>query len=100
MNREYEFESFDPLALARELDIHLPDTAFRLSVKTDWARRLAHDYHHAARVKRAALEIGLRAIWSFASDARSDPSLRAKAKGNIEAIRIALEDLETPLTGS
>ncbi len=49
---------------------------------------------------RLALESGLQEIWSFASDARSDPSLRAKAKGNIEAIRIALQDLEIPITGS
>jgi len=43
---------------------------------------------------RLALEAGLREIWAFAADARADPSTRAKAKGNMEAIRVALAELE------
>jgi hypothetical protein len=42
---------------------------------------------------RAALEAGLREIWSFAQDARTDPALRAKARGNIGAIQEALAEL-------
>jgi len=42
---------------------------------------------------RAALEAGLIEIWSFALDAQTDPAMRAKARGNIEAIQAALSDL-------
>ena len=48
---------------------------------------------------RLALEAGLSEIWSFATDARSDPSLRAKARGNIEAIQMALTDLDEGTPG-
>ena len=47
----------------------------------------------AAEPVKAALEAGLREIWQFAQDARTDPSLRAKARGNIEAIQVALTEL-------
>ena len=45
---------------------------------------------------RLALEAGLREIWSFATDRVSDPSLRAKAKGNIESLQVALAELREP----
>jgi hypothetical protein len=42
---------------------------------------------------RAALESGLKEIWMFANDARSDRALRAKARGSIDAIQEALAEL-------
>ena len=42
---------------------------------------------------RVALEAGLKEIWAFAQDSGSDRALRAKARGNIEAIQEALADL-------
>ncbi len=56
----------------------------------------------AAEPVRIALQEGLKEVWSFTQDVRTDPSLRAKAKGNIQAIQVALEELasEPPIDGS
>jgi hypothetical protein len=45
---------------------------------------------------RLALESGLREVFLFAQDHRTDPALRAQAKGNIDAIQETLAELESP----
>ncbi len=59
MSREYLVQQVDPLKLARALNIPLSDVAVRLGVTSDWTRRLARDYRHAGRVRRAVLELAL-----------------------------------------
>ncbi len=59
MLREYLVQQVDPLELARAFNIPLSDVAVRLGVTSDWARRLARDYHTAGRVRRAVLELAL-----------------------------------------
>ncbi len=59
MLREYRVQQVDPLALARALDVPLSDVAVRLGVTSDWARRLAREYRHTQRVRRAILELAL-----------------------------------------
>ncbi len=59
MLREYLVRQVDPLELARALNIPLSDVAVRLSVTSDWTRRLSRDYRHAGRVRRVVLELAL-----------------------------------------
>lgn len=59
MLRNYVIQRPDPLALARAFELPLSDIAVRLGVTSEWVRRMARDDRHAAKVRRAVLELAL-----------------------------------------
>ena len=59
MLRQYETTAPDPLALARAFGIPIAKVAIRLGVSSDYVRRLASNFKHAHRVRKAVLELAL-----------------------------------------
>ncbi len=56
---EYLGRQIDRPELARAHTFPRTFVAVRLSVTSDWTRRLARDYRHTGRVRRAVLELAL-----------------------------------------
>ena len=59
MQRTCSVSAVDPWELARTLGVPYGDVAVRLQVTRDYARLLARDYRHAARVRAVVLELAL-----------------------------------------
>jgi hypothetical protein len=64
LTRTYQTTAADPLALAKALGVGIDDIGLRIGLTGRRVRQMARDTRHAARVRRAVLELALdRARW-------------------------------------